>query len=125
VRELENAMHRAVLLAEGPEIGCDVLELQQERPVAGREMPSLVGRTVDDVERTLILDTLSHCLGNRTRAAEILGISIRALRNKLQDYRALGMHVPPALHGLRVPDSSRAAYGQGTAALSNLAATGE
>jgi DNA-binding NtrC family response regulator len=125
VRELENAMHRAVLLAEGPEIGCDVLELQQERHVAGREMPSLVGRTVDDVERTLILDTLSHCLGNRTRAAEILGISIRALRNKLQDYRALGMHVPPALHGLRVPDSSRAAYGQGSAALSNLAATGE
>jgi two-component system response regulator FlrC len=125
VRELENAMHRAVLLAEGPEIGCDVLELQQEAPIAGRGMPSLVGRTVDDVERALILDTLSHCLGNRTRAAEILGISIRALRNKLQDYRALGMHVPPAAHGLRVADSSRAAYGQGRAILSNVPATGE
>jgi DNA-binding NtrC family response regulator len=125
VRELENAMHRAVLLAEGPEIGCDVLELQQEAPVTGRGMPSLVGRTVDDVERTLILDTLSHCLGNRTRAAEILGISIRALRNKLQDYRALGMHVPPAVHGLRAAESLRVAYGQGGTALSNLPATGE
>jgi hypothetical protein len=77
------------------------------------------------VERALILDTLSHCLGNRTRAAEILGISIRALRNKLQDYRALGMHVPPASHGLRVADSSRTAYGQARSVLSNLPATGE
>jgi DNA-binding NtrC family response regulator len=125
VRELENAMHRAVLLAEGPEIGCDVLELQQEAPIAGQGTPSLVGRTVDDVERTLILDTLSHCLGNRTRAAEILGISIRALRNKLQDYRALGMHVPPAVHGSRVADSPRAAYGKGHTALSNVPATGK
>jgi DNA-binding NtrC family response regulator len=125
VRELENAIHRAVLLTEGPEIGCDVLELQQEAPIAGRGGPSLVGRTVDDVERSLILDTLSHCLGNRTRAAEILGISIRALRNKLQDYRALGMHVPPAVHGLRIADPPRAAYGAGHAATSNLPATGK
>ena len=44
----------------------------------------LVGRTVGDVERDLILDTLDHCLGNRTHAANILGISIRTLRNKLQ-----------------------------------------
>jgi DNA-binding NtrC family response regulator len=125
VRELENAMHRAVLLSEGPEIGCDVLELQQEAPIAGRGGPSLVGRTVNDVERSLILDTLSHCLGNRTRAAEILGISIRALRNKLQDYRALGMHVPPAVHGLRIADPPRVAYGAGHAATSNLPATGK
>jgi transcriptional regulator with AAA-type ATPase domain len=46
------------------------------------------------VERDLILETLTHCLGNRTRAAEILGISIRTLRNKLHDYRAQGVPVP-------------------------------
>jgi DNA-binding NtrC family response regulator len=43
----------------------------------------------------LILETLSHCLGNRTRAAEMLGISIRTLRNKLHEYRAAGVPVPP------------------------------
>ena len=41
---------------------------------------------MDEVERDLILETLSHTLGNRTHAATILGISIRALRNKLRDY---------------------------------------
>ena len=50
----------------------------------------LVGRTVADVERDLILDTLDHCLGNRTHAANILGISIRTLRNKLREYSDAG-----------------------------------
>jgi DNA-binding NtrC family response regulator len=54
----------------------------------------LVGRTVADVERDLILETLNHCLGNRTHAANILGISIRTLRNKLQQYRQEGVAVP-------------------------------
>ncbi len=53
----------------------------------------LVGRTVADVERDLILDTLDHCHGNRTRAAGILGISIRTLRNKLADYIGAGIEV--------------------------------
>ncbi|HET6235954.1 MAG TPA: helix-turn-helix domain-containing protein [Acetobacteraceae bacterium] len=51
---------------------------------------------MDDVERDLIIETLSHTLGNRTHAATILGISIRALRNKLHDYGAQGVAVPPA-----------------------------
>ena len=55
----------------------------------------MVGRTVADVEKDLIIDTLKHCLGNRTRAAEMLGISIRTLRNKLHEYRAAGVAVPP------------------------------
>ena len=54
----------------------------------------LVGRTVADVERDLILDTLDHCLGNRTHAANILGISIRTLRNKLREYTQSGLAVP-------------------------------
>jgi two-component system, response regulator FlrC len=52
-----------------------------------------VGRTVADVERDLILDTLDHCLGNRTHAAKILGISIRTLRNKLHEYTSAGIAV--------------------------------
>ncbi len=56
---------------------------------------SLVGRTVADVERDLIIDTLSHCLGNRTHAANILGISIRTLRNKLKQYSDSGVPVQP------------------------------
>ena len=56
---------------------------------------TLVGRTVADVERDLILETLKHCLGNRTHAANILGISIRTLRNKLNEYSADGVPVPP------------------------------
>lgn len=55
---------------------------------------NLVGRTVADVERDLILDTLDHCIGNRTHAANILGISIRTLRNKLNQYSAEGHVIP-------------------------------
>lgn len=55
---------------------------------------NMVGKTVAEVERDLIIDTLSHCLGNRTHAANILGISIRTLRNKLNQYTADGMHIP-------------------------------
>ena len=55
----------------------------------------LVGRTVAEVERDLILETLKHCLGNRTHASNILGISIRTLRNKLNEYAADGAPIPP------------------------------
>ena len=60
---------------------------------------ALVGRTVADVERDLILETLKHCLGNRTHAANILGISIRTLRNKLNEYADGGVPIPPAGNG--------------------------
>ena len=52
-----------------------------------------VGQTVAQMEKTLILDTLSHCLGNRTHAANILGISIRTLRNKLNEYADEGVQI--------------------------------
>jgi DNA-binding NtrC family response regulator len=109
VRELENTIHRAVLLTTGPEIGVDGIltpdgaRLDQARTgavahaaqAAEQMTRSLVGRTVADVERDLILETLKHCLGNRTHAANILGISIRTLRNKLNEYSADGVPVPP------------------------------
>jgi DNA-binding NtrC family response regulator len=102
VRELENVIHRAVLLASGPDIGASDIELTQAddiRPAneatSAGGVASLVGRRMDDVERDLIIETLGHTLGNRTHAATILGISIRALRNKLRDYTARGVTVPP------------------------------
>jgi len=52
------------------------------------------------MEQALILDTLSHCLGNRTHAANILGISIRTLRNKLNEYAAEGVPIPAPQSGL-------------------------
>jgi DNA-binding NtrC family response regulator len=55
----------------------------------------LVGRTVAEVEQDLILETLTHCLGNRTHAAHILGISIRTLRNKLKQYSDEGLRIIP------------------------------
>jgi DNA-binding NtrC family response regulator len=113
VRELENTIHRAVLLATGPEIGVDGIltpdgarldQLRASGAVAHAALAAeqvtraLVGRTVADVERDLILETLKHCFGNRTHAANILGISIRTLRNKLNEYAADGTPVPPP-HG--------------------------
>lgn len=55
----------------------------------------MIGRTVADVERALILGTLWHAFGNRTHAANVLGISIRTLRNKLNEYASLGVQIPP------------------------------
>jgi DNA-binding NtrC family response regulator len=56
---------------------------------------ALIGRTVAAVERDLIMETLKHCFGNRTHAANILGISIRTLRNRLNDYATDGVPIPP------------------------------
>ena len=128
VRELENAMHRAVLLAVGPEIDAEAIRLPDGRPLqtipgsatapqpvtstydagpAGRAAQaadavtrSFVGQTVAAMEKTLILDTLSHCLGNRTHAANILGISIRTLRNKLNEYADEGTPIPAPQSGV-------------------------
>lgn len=95
VRELENTMHRAVLLASGPEITEAAIMLEgpsENAPQAETDKVSnMVGRTVESVEKELILTTLNHCLGNRTHAANILGISIRTLRNKLKQYGADGL----------------------------------
>lgn len=96
VRELENTLHRAVLLAGGDEIDVDAIMLMgsETSSGAGGGTGTLVGRTVADVERDLIIDTLKHTLGNRTHAAKILGISIRTLRNKLNAYVQEGLSVP-------------------------------
>jgi DNA-binding NtrC family response regulator len=96
VRELENCIHRAVLLAHGPTIEPEAIRLGAPRATpAGRQERGRFGQTVAEVERDLILETLQHTLGNRTHAAKILGISIRTLRNKLRQYGHEGIPVPP------------------------------
>ncbi len=110
VRELENTMHRAVLMASGAEIGAEAIllstslvppastpEIQEEDDMTDEARRNeQVGRTVASVEKELILDTLDYCLGNRTHAANILGISIRTLRNKLKQYGDEGTDIPAA-----------------------------
>jgi DNA-binding NtrC family response regulator len=111
VRELENTLHRAVLLASGTSIEAEDIELsgaatpRAADPVSASAssapgLAGLVGRRMDDVERDLILETLHRTEGNRTHAAGMLGISIRALRNKLRDYTRQGLAVPPPASGV-------------------------
>lgn len=134
IRELENTMHRAILMSTEDELEPDALFIQDgdfnrggdgtapaavnapsptDVGSAGQEpsapaveavenegaVETLIGRTIADVERDMIINTLEHCLGNRTHAANILGISIRTLRNKLNLYKDSGAAVPPAASG--------------------------
>lgn len=132
IRELENTMHRAILMATQDDIEVDAIFIQSDGLSAGNTpaaaptatnapdpagvsnaqtppsttnaetraiqnqsgVESMIGRTIADVERDMILNTLDHCLGNRTHAANILGISIRTLRNKLNQYKGEGVNVP-------------------------------
>nr|WP_277923668.1 sigma 54-interacting transcriptional regulator [Sphingomonas sp. TREG-RG-20F-R18-01] len=105
VAELQEVMHRAVLLSAGPDIAPNMLVLADGACIAATcslstgpaEMDALVGRTVEDVERDLILLTLERCRGNRTSASQILGISVRTMRNKLKAFVEAGIAVTPAL----------------------------
>ena len=141
IRELENAMHRAVLIAMEDEIEADAIHVQdgnfsasagmstpapgtpnlqsgspplqvgstappepkKQSASAGVQNPgaveAMLGRTLADVERDMILNTLDHALGNRTHAAKILGISIRTLRNKLNQYKDEGIDIPTSATG--------------------------
>jgi len=118
VRELENVMERAVLLCDGKMIVITNLLMtpkaitlsQTSEGVAasaavaspaasatpaesGDTLVLEVGITMEEAERRLIIKTLAHTQGNRTKTAEILGISIRTLRNKLNEYKAQGIEV--------------------------------
>ncbi len=121
IRELENTMHRAVLVSMENEVEASAINIQGSMaqaaaPTATRApdpagvssaaaapavqnpggVENLVGRTIADVERDMIINTLDHTLGNRTHAANILGISIRTLRNKLAQYKDEGLDIPEA-----------------------------
>lgn len=137
IRELENTMHRAILISSQEEIEPEAIILSEsdyalsslstttvadnapdpagvssassatetpaeheamakegdEQSAQDAQIANLIGRSVADVEKELILNTLDHCIGNRTQAAKILGISIRTLRNKLNQYKEEGLDV--------------------------------
>jgi len=141
IRELENTMHRAILISVEDELEADAIHVQDDAfsrssasgAVSPAQAPSpedvggaradtaeaeetaadesvaelqnpgavegMVGRTIAEVERDMIINTLEHCLGNRTHAANILGISIRTLRNKLNQYKDEGVKIPASSGG--------------------------
>lgn len=104
VRELEDCIHRAMLLARGARIeagdlvrsdGSRLIDLEASEPHRF-QVSGLIGHTVEEVERELILQTLERCHGNRTSASHILGISVRTMRNKLRTFIEAGIPVSPA-----------------------------
>jgi len=96
VRELENCMHRAFLMSTGGEIDEEHLGLGEQTVSAAASDSGAhaiaAGMSIRDMERALIRETLKHVQDNRTEAAKLLGISIRTLRNKLNDMAAANAH---------------------------------
>ncbi len=88
VRELENVMERSVLLSSGEEIEIKDIYYGDEKPPEVSAESALFGGTtsIREMERALIFKVLEETAGNRTKAAVKLGISIRTLRNKLNEY---------------------------------------
>ena len=89
VRELENALERAVLIGSSERIEPADLSLNAGQPAADNSAAPEIraGLSVREVEKKLIVTTLKQVNDNRAKAAEMLGISIRTLRNKLKEYR--------------------------------------
>lgn len=88
VRELENVIQRAVILGNGHELTPDCLQFDGSPQPASKTMDLM---PISKMEQILIGQALEAVQGNRSKAAEILGISVRTLRNKLHEYRQGGM----------------------------------
>lgn len=102
VRELQNKIQRAVIMTTGDVIQASNIPIEGE----GNPMPSLdwvsslpIGQTLRVVETHFILETLKHHKGNRTHAAKTLGISLRTLRNKINEFTSEGFEVTAPLSG--------------------------
>jgi DNA-binding NtrC family response regulator len=90
VRELRNVIERATILAPGPFIESSHLPpvvTNEPSPIGQPQVALGPGTTVEEAERRLIMMTLQHTRDNKTRAAEILGISLKTLHNKLNKLR--------------------------------------
>jgi DNA-binding NtrC family response regulator len=89
VRELRNAVQRAYILAEGATIDAACLPLDESgtRRESGPFLTVRVGSSIAEVERRLIYATLEQCGGRREKAAELLGVSMKTLYNRLREYQ--------------------------------------
>jgi len=108
VRELENVIERAVVLSDGERI--ELGHLPPELGVVARRSvaPAVPGATLDELERHAILKTMESVGGSTSRAAQILGISVRKIQYKLQEYSAAPRRArTPAVH--RPEESGEAA----------------
>jgi DNA-binding NtrC family response regulator len=87
VRELENIVRRILVLSNGPVAGVEILEGKPvaERKTVAAHLPA-EGVTLRDMEKRLLESTLETTRGNRTRAAEIMGVSLRTVRNKIREF---------------------------------------
>jgi DNA-binding NtrC family response regulator len=91
IRELRNVIERSVIVCDRDLIGRHHLPHDFGRAAGGEGLDSVrfpVGTTVDAAERELIFQTLAAVNNNKTRAAELLGISLKTLHNKLKEYGA-------------------------------------
>jgi DNA-binding NtrC family response regulator len=86
IRELANVMRRVVVLSNGHEIGAEALDEFSGAPGKSNEDRLEAGLPLRELERRLVQMTLEATDGNRTRAAELLGVSLRTIRNKIRDY---------------------------------------
>jgi DNA-binding NtrC family response regulator len=89
VRELRNVIQRAVVVTSGPLITVEDLPPAVFRPSRrGDDLELRLGSSLEEAERELILRTLDSVQGNKVRASEILGVSLKTLYNRLSKYRA-------------------------------------
>lgn len=101
VRELENVVERSVVLSDGPVIHVRHLpaEVLQSQHV-GPDIPQIPGSSLADIERYAILETLAMVGGSTTAAAKTLGISVRKIQYRLQEYAEAPKNKAPALRSV-------------------------
>jgi len=101
VRELQNVIQRAAILSPTDQITLEDIPLDNEGVALGSDWITRlpIGKNLRTIETQFILETLKHHQGNRTHAAKTLGISLRTLRNKINEFTAAGLEVPAPLHG--------------------------
>ena len=104
IQELRNIIDRASMLATSSEIKAENLEIDLGAKEDNHWVEQLpIGLTMKDVETQFILRTLQHHQGNRTHSAKTLGISLRTLRNKINEFEAEGICVAEPTKGRALP----------------------
>jgi two-component system response regulator AtoC len=105
VRELRNAVHRAFILADGElDLRAAIVKPTVLTMISDANAVRIpIGTALADVERCMIIATLKQCGGNKTRAAAVLGVSLKTLYNRLNEYRSIGLSDDHADQPLGLP----------------------